>query len=73
MCESTILKLEKWVADTLHEDYEKIREDVVKSSAVQCLRDQFQDRRKEWLVVGLYFGRLGSYYTFAPTRGHISS
>nr|QNO48717.1 hypothetical protein MNILOELO_00019 [Methanosarcinales archaeon ANME-2c ERB4] len=32
----TILKLEKWVADTLHDDYEKIREESVKSSAVQC-------------------------------------
>jgi Transposase IS66 family. len=36
MSESTILKLEKWVADTLHDDYEKIREEVVKSGVVNA-------------------------------------
>jgi len=35
--ESTILKLEKWVIDMLREDYEKIHDEVVKSSAAQCL------------------------------------
>ena len=37
MSESTILKLEKWVVDTLREDYEKIREEVVKSERCRML------------------------------------
>jgi len=36
MGEATILKLEKWVADTLQEDYEKLHDEIVKSSAVNA-------------------------------------
>jgi len=69
MCESTILKLEKWVADTLHEDYEKIREEVVKSSAVNADETSFRiGGTNGWLWV--FTGAVGSYYTVAPTRGH---
>jgi hypothetical protein len=42
MCEATILKLEAWVADTLREDYENIREEVVKSSAVNADETSFR-------------------------------
>jgi len=69
MCESTILKLEKWVADTLHEDYEKIREEVVKSSAVNADETGFRiGGTNGWLWV--FTSTVGSYYTVAPTRGH---
>lgn len=69
MCESTILKLEKWVADTLHEDYEKIREEVVKSSAVNADETSFRiGGTNGWLWV--FTSTVGSYYTVAPTRGH---
>jgi len=69
MCESTILKLEAWVADTLREDYEKIREDVVKSSSVNADETGFRiGGTNGWLWV--FTGAVGSYYTVAPTRGH---
>ena len=69
MCESTILKLEKWVADTLREDYEKIREEVVKSSAVNADETSFRiGGTNGWLWV--FTSTVGSYYTVAPTRGH---
>jgi hypothetical protein len=53
MSESTILKLEKWVADTLPEDYEKIREEVVKSGAVNADETDFLDWRNEKRSKGL--------------------
>jgi transposase len=69
MGESTILKLEKWVADTLREDYEKIREEVVKSSAVNADETSFRiGGMNGWLWV--FTTTMGSYYTVAPTRGH---
>ncbi len=42
MCESTILKLAKLVADTLHEGYENIHEGFVKSSAVNTNETGFR-------------------------------
>ena len=32
----TILKLEKWVADTLKEDYDKLHEEIVRMKAVNA-------------------------------------
>ena len=69
MGESTILKLEKWVADTLREDYEEIREEIVKSSAVNADETSFRiGGMNGWLWV--FTSTVGSYYTVTPTRGH---
>jgi transposase len=69
MSKSTVLKLEKWVADTLHEDYEKIHEAVVKSSAVNADETSFRiGGMNGWLWV--FTSTVGSYYVVAPTRGH---
>ncbi|MDO8873862.1 MAG: IS66 family transposase zinc-finger binding domain-containing protein, partial [Methanoregula sp.] len=36
MSEATILKLEKWVADTLKEDYEKLRDEIVRGNNINA-------------------------------------
>ncbi len=59
MGESTILKLEKRVADTLHENYEKIHEAVVKSSAVNADETSFRiGGTNGWLWVFTSGGRV---------------
>jgi transposase len=69
MGEATILKLEKWVADTLQEDYEKIHDEIVKSSAVNADETGFRiGGTNGWLWV--FTSTIGSYYKVAPTRGH---
>lgn len=69
MGEATILKLEKWVADTLQEDYEKIHDEIVKSSAVNADETGFRiGGMNGWLWV--FTSTIGSYYKVAPTRGH---
>lgn len=67
--EATILKLEKWVADTLKEDYEKLHEEIVKAAAVNADETRFRiDGKNSWLWV--FTSTIGSYYKIAPTRGH---
>ncbi len=69
MGEATILKLEKWVADTLKEDYEKIHNEVVNSHAVNADETSFRiNGTNGWLWV--FTSTVGSYYKLAPTRGH---
>jgi len=69
MSEATILKLEKWVADTLKEDYEKLHEDIVKADVVNADETGFRiDGKNSWLWV--FTSTIGSYYKIAPTRGH---
>ncbi len=69
MGEATILKLEKWVADTLQEDYEKLHDEIVKSSAVNADETGFRiGGTNGWLWV--FTSTIGSYYKVAPTRGH---
>lgn len=66
--EATILKLEKWVADTLKEDYEKLHEEIVKAAAVNADETGFRiDGKNSWLWV--FTSTIGSYYKIAPTRG----
>jgi transposase len=67
--EATILKLEKWVADTLKEDYEKLHEEIVKAAAVNADETGFRiDGKNSWLWV--FTSTLCSYYKIAPTRDH---
>jgi transposase len=67
--EATILKLEKWVADTLKEDYEKLHEEIVKAAAVNADETGFRiDGKNGWLWV--FTSTICSYYKIAPTRGH---
>lgn len=69
MGEATILKLEKWVADTLKQDYEKIHKEVVNSHAVNADETSFRINGKNgWLWV--FTSTVGSYYKLASTRGH---
>jgi len=69
MSESTILKLEKWVADTFKEDYEKLHDEIVKASAVNADETGFRiGGTNGWLWV--FTSTIGSYYKVAPTRGH---
>jgi transposase len=67
--EATILKLEKWVADTLKEDYEQLHEEIVKAAAVNADETGFRiDGKNGWLWV--FTSTICSYYKIAPTRGH---
>ena len=69
MGEATILKLEKWVADTLQGDYEKLHDEIVKSSAVNADETGFRiGGTNGWLWD--FTSTIGSYYKVAPTRGH---
>ena len=46
---ATILKLEKWVADTLKEDYDKLNEKIVRMKAVNADETGFRiDGKNGW-------------------------
>jgi len=67
--EATILKLEKWVADTLKGSYKKIHEDILKAKALGADETQLRiNGMNGWLWV--FTGVVGTYYKIAPTRGH---
>ena len=69
MSEPTILKLEKWVADRLKGDYEKLREQIVNSSVVNADETGFRiNGTNGWLWV--FVSVMCSYYTVSPTRDH---
>ena len=69
MSEATILALEKWVADTLKDDYKKLHDDIVKADVVNADETGFRiDGKNSWLWV--FTSTIGSYYKVAPTRGH---
>lgn len=69
MSEATILELEKWVADTLKEDYDKLHKEIVKAAAVNADETGFRiDGKNSWLWV--FTSTMASYYKVAPTRGH---
>ncbi|PWR70095.1 IS66 family transposase [Methanospirillum stamsii] len=69
MSEATILKLERWVADTLKEDYEKLKEEIIHGNNVNADETGFRiDGDNGWLWV--FTSTIGSFYKVAPTRGH---
>jgi len=68
LSEAEILELEKWIADSLHEDYEKLKEITVKAGAVNGDETRFRiGGENGWLWVFVH--TLGSLYEVAPTRG----
>jgi transposase len=69
MSEGRILKSEKWVADLLKGDYEKIHEEILKAKAAGADETQFRINGKNgWLWV--FTCVMSTYYKIAPTRGH---
>jgi transposase len=69
MGDSRILKSEKWVADLLKGDYEKIHEEILKANAAGADETQFRINGKNgWLWV--FTCVMSTYYKIAPTRGH---
>lgn len=69
MSEATILKLERWVADTLKEDYEKLREEILRENNINADETSFRiDGDNGWLWV--FTSTISSFYKVAPTRGH---
>jgi transposase len=69
MSEATILKLERWVADTLKDDYERLKEELVKAEVVHADETGFRvGGNNGWLWVFAHV--LSSVYVVAPTRGH---
>jgi transposase len=69
MSDATILKLEKWVAEVLREEYQKIKENVVDSDSVNADETGFRiDGKNGWLWV--FTSTLASLYVVAPSRGH---
>ena len=55
MSESTILKLERWVADTLKEDYEKLKEKIIQENNINADETSFKSEWRKWMVVGIHF------------------
>jgi transposase len=69
MSEATILKLERWVADTLKEDYEKLKEKIIQENNINADETSFRvNGENGWLWV--FTSTIGSYYKVASTRGH---
>jgi transposase len=69
MGDSRILKSEKWVADLLKGDYEKIHEEILKAKAAGADETQFRiNGENGWLWV--FTCVMSTYYKIAPTRGH---
>jgi transposase len=69
LSEATILKLERWVADTLKEDYEKLKEQIVHGHNIKTDGTSFRvNGENGWLWI--FTSTIGSYYKVAPTRGH---
>ena len=67
--DDTILKLEKWVADTLQDDYNNLKEKIVKANAVNADETGFRiGGENAWLWAFVH--SLASLYVVAPTRGH---
>jgi transposase len=69
MSEAEILQLEKWVADIFKDDYEKLREAIVESNAVNADETRFRiNGANGWMWV--FASALALFYKIAPTRGH---
>jgi len=67
--DDTILKLEKWVAATLHNDYNKLKNEIVKASVLNADETRFRiGGENAWLWA--FVNSLMSLYVVAPTRGH---
>ena len=68
MSEATILKLEKWVASALKEDYERLRDELVKAKVVNADETGFRiGGGNGWLWV--FAHAMGAFYVLDPSRG----
>jgi transposase len=67
--DDTILKLERWVADTLKDDYNKLKVEIVKAKMVNADETKFRiGGENGWLWV--FVNKLISLFVVAPTRSH---
>jgi len=67
--DNTVLNLEKWVADTLQGDYNKLKEEIVKAKRVNGDETKFRiGGENGWLWA--FVNSLISLFVVAPTRGH---
>jgi transposase len=67
--DDTVLKLEKWVADNLQDDYNELKKEIVKAKVINADETGFRiggDNAWLWAFVN----SLASLYVIAPTRGH---
>jgi transposase len=67
--DDTVLKLEKWIADTLQNDYNRLKEEIIKVNALNADETGFRiGGENAWLWT--FVNSLASLYVVAPTRGH---
>jgi transposase len=67
--DDTVLKLEKWIADTLQNDYNRLKEEIIKANALNADETGFRiGGENAWLWA--FVNSLASLYVVAPTRGH---
>jgi len=67
--DDTVLKLEKWVAETLQDDYSNLKEEIVKADCVNADETKFRvGGENGWLWA--FVNSLVSLYIVAPTRSH---
>ena len=69
MGDDTLLKLERWVGETLQDDYSQLKEDIVNADVVNADETRFRiGGTNGWLWA--FANSLMSLYVIAPTRGH---
>jgi transposase len=69
MSEALVLKLEKWVADSLKGEYEKVRQEILKAKALGGDETKLRiNGMNGWMWV--FTSVMEAYYKIAPTRGH---
>jgi transposase len=67
--DDTVLKLEKWIANTLQNDYNRLKEEIIKANALNADETGFRiGGENAWLWA--FVNSLASLYVVAPTRGH---
>lgn len=69
ICDDTILELERWVAETLQEDYSNLKEEIVKSDTANADETKFRIGGENGWLWAFVNSRV-SVYVVAPTRGH---
>lgn len=68
MSEAVVLKLEKWVADSLKNDYERIGKEILKAKALGGDETKLRvNGMNGWMWV--FTSVMAVYYKIAPTRG----
>jgi len=69
MSVAIVLKLEKWVADSLKGEYEKVHQEILKAKALGGDETKMRiNGMNGWMWV--FTSVMAVYYRIAPTRGH---